>query len=106
MWDIHRTLLDVFDFFLRPWHHDGRWRIEIRGIPHLAKNERDMGHPSSFAGRVLGYKAFGVSFFSANRLDVASSHNLNRKSRGSIVEGPAALQTEADPVSLRPQNCV
>jgi hypothetical protein len=24
--------------------------VRVRGIPHLAKNERDMGHPSSFAG--------------------------------------------------------
>ena len=23
-----------------------------RGIPHLAKNERDMGHPGSFLGRM------------------------------------------------------
>jgi hypothetical protein len=21
-------------------------RVEVRGIPHLAKNERDMGHPT------------------------------------------------------------
>ena len=21
------------------------WRVEYRGIPHLAKNERDVGHP-------------------------------------------------------------
>jgi hypothetical protein len=35
--------------------------IEVRGIPHLAKNERDMGHPSirgtmssSTGGRMLG----------------------------------------------------
>jgi hypothetical protein len=25
-----------------------RREIQIRGIPHLAKNERDMGHPSSW----------------------------------------------------------
>jgi hypothetical protein len=24
-------------------------RVNISGIPHLAKNERDMGHPSSFS---------------------------------------------------------
>jgi hypothetical protein len=25
-------------------------RVEDRGIPHLAKNERDVGHPASVAG--------------------------------------------------------
>jgi hypothetical protein len=28
-----------------------RREIKIRGIPHLAKNERDMGHPSSRQGK-------------------------------------------------------
>ena len=28
--------------------------IEVRGIPHLAKNERDMGHPRSVVGTKLG----------------------------------------------------
>jgi len=27
--------------------HPMRLAVNIRGIPHLAKNERDMGHPSS-----------------------------------------------------------
>jgi hypothetical protein len=29
----------------------GREKVEVRGIPHLAKNERDMGHPT-IRGRV------------------------------------------------------
>jgi hypothetical protein len=27
--------------------------VEVRGIPHLAKNERDVGHPSVVAGTEL-----------------------------------------------------
>jgi hypothetical protein len=25
-------------------------KVKVRGIPHLAKNERDMGHPGAVAG--------------------------------------------------------
>jgi hypothetical protein len=37
MWDTTAADLDFSAFRELP--------IEIRGIPHLAKNERDMGHP-------------------------------------------------------------
>jgi hypothetical protein len=47
MWDttaLHRL------FCLVQWPKN----IEVRGIPHLAKNERDVGHPSICGqGRVL-----------------------------------------------------
>jgi hypothetical protein len=26
------------------------WKVESRGIPHLAKNERDVGHPTILGG--------------------------------------------------------
>jgi hypothetical protein len=26
-------------------------KVEVRGIPHLAKNERDVGHPSFVEGK-------------------------------------------------------
>jgi hypothetical protein len=37
MWDA--TALDV------PLSKVGK-KVEVRGLPHLAKNERDMGHPT------------------------------------------------------------
>src|ERR1700722_14742443 len=38
-------------------------KVEVRGIPHLAKNERDMGHPAFVTRRILEesfYSAFKV----------------------------------------------
>ena len=32
--------------------------VEVRGIPHLAKNERDMGHPSSDVDSNSGLRVF------------------------------------------------
>jgi hypothetical protein len=37
MWDT--AALDVLLF-------EGWKKVKVRGIPHLAKNERDMGHPT------------------------------------------------------------
>jgi hypothetical protein len=35
-----------------------------RGIPHLAKNERDMGHPAFFGGKEKCFKAvYGTTRF-------------------------------------------
>jgi hypothetical protein len=44
MWDI--TELHVF-------LSEGQKKLRVRGIPHLAKNERDMGHPT-LCGREKG----------------------------------------------------
>jgi hypothetical protein len=38
MWDT--TALDLSLF-----QHEQK-KVEVRGIPHLAKNERDVGHPA------------------------------------------------------------
>jgi hypothetical protein len=39
----------VFDILIRPRERDD-WRVERSGIPHLANNERDVGHPGVVAG--------------------------------------------------------
>jgi len=50
----HRTRPGIFELFSSSLGASIRRReIQIRGIPHLAKNERDMGHPSLWAGRIL-----------------------------------------------------
>jgi hypothetical protein len=47
VWELGFEPLDIFD--------PKDCLVEICGIPHLAKNERDMGHPGSSFGRELGY---------------------------------------------------
>jgi hypothetical protein len=57
----------------RPWVslHFGVFAINRSGIPHLAKNERDMGHPKFVAGEGpeclgLGFR-FTTEIFATNR---------------------------------------
>ncbi len=49
MWDSTELHLQ----FYRP-------NVESRGIPHLAKNERDMGHPAFVTGRSLRFDAYSA----------------------------------------------
>jgi len=44
MWET--TELDVFEFSSNLGASTGMREMQIRGIPHLAKNERDVGHPA------------------------------------------------------------
>jgi hypothetical protein len=37
-----------------------RKKVEVRGIPHLAKNERDVGHPSAAARTEFGHQTIGL----------------------------------------------
>src|ERR1700688_2232265 len=55
-----------------PQAFDSQWaiKVEIRGIPHLAKNERDVGHPRSVADP----DTYGLSPYS-------SHHWANRRKK-------------------------
>jgi hypothetical protein len=39
------------------------WRVERSGLPHLAKNERDMGHPRPLAGKGLSELLLALEVF-------------------------------------------
>jgi len=49
-------------------------KVEVRGIPHLAKNERDMGHPT-LCGRVKDRMAILGYFQTSLRDSISASSN-------------------------------
>ena len=70
--------------------------VGVRGIPHLAKNERDVGHPR-FWGREKGYGFLGSSGFAPGKISLSGwrcfSNTLALGSglRGSIWSRMAVL---------------
>ena len=55
MWDTTAVNLQLLEL-LAPT------QVKVPGIPHLAKNQRDVGHPASLTGTALS-NCYSVRFF-------------------------------------------